>query len=89
MVINTMLGIENYSNRIQQTYLFSASHEPLVKSMIPTVGRIISPVTPLPTPLKNPSTPFLLAPDIGFRNTPDTPSTTPCAIKYETKLPLS
>jgi len=56
--------------------------------MTPAVGRVTSPITPLPTPLKNPSTPSCFAPDIGFRITPDTPSTTPYMIKHKNKLLL-
>jgi hypothetical protein len=38
--------------------------------------------------LKNPSTPSWLAPDISFRNTPDTPSTTSYIKKNKNKLLL-
>jgi hypothetical protein len=57
--------------------------------MTPAVGRVTSPITPLHTPLKNPSTPSSFAPDIGFRITPDTPSTTPYMIKCKNKLLLN
>jgi len=78
----------NISQNADNTYLFTASNEPLAKSMTPAVGRVTSPITPLPTPLKNPSTPSCFAPDIGFRITPDTPSTTPYMIKCKNKLLL-
>ena len=50
-------------------------------------GAVINPVTPWPTPLKNPFTPFYLAPSKGFLKTPVTPvykSLPVCLIPYST-----
>lgn len=50
---------------------------PLVKSNAPDKGLATRPTIPWQTPLKNPSTPSLRAPLMGFSKTPSTPSTTP------------
>lgn len=59
------------------TYRFTASNEPLAKSITPAVGLVIRPTAPFPNPVKNPSTPCSFAPLIGFVKTPVTPSKTP------------
>lgn len=58
-------------------HLITASNDPLAKSMTPEAGRVTRPTMPLPIPLKKPSTPSFLAPSMGFRKTPVTPSNTP------------
>ena len=45
--------------------------------MTPEAGRVTNPTTPLPMPLKKPSTPSSRAPSIGFVKIPVTPSNTP------------
>ncbi|KAH3865907.1 hypothetical protein DPMN_028954 [Dreissena polymorpha] len=57
--------------------LLMPSNELLAKSMTPLVGLVTTPNSPLPTPLKNPSTPSFFAPSMGFRTMPVTPSNTP------------
>lgn len=56
---------------------FTESNVPLAKSTIPAVGLATKPTAPLPSPLKNPSTPSERAPLIGLVKTPVTPSNTP------------
>lgn len=65
----------NMSNK--NINLLTVSKDPLAKSIMPAVGLATNPTAPFPRPLKKPSTPCSLAPDIGFVNTPVTPSKTP------------